>query len=143
MQRFRHSTTTVLVVLWVLCILSHASSAAPSGDVPLVDQKVRQLMQDRDYAEAVKAIEEASQAEETPKDCLAYLKGRALLLQKQYDEAVEAFRAVEAQFPKSPWARRARFAGALDLAAHDLWGKLRGEPVWRVWGLRSGSTRSR
>jgi len=24
---------------------------------------------------------------------------------------------------------------ALDLAAHDLWGKLRGEPVWRLWGL--------
>ena len=25
---------------------------------------------------------------------------------------------------------------ALDLAAHDLWGKLRGEPVWKLWGLR-------
>ena len=24
---------------------------------------------------------------------------------------------------------------ALDLAAHDLWGKLRGEPVWKLWGL--------
>jgi len=24
---------------------------------------------------------------------------------------------------------------ALDCAAHDLWGKLRGEPVWRLWGL--------
>jgi L-alanine-DL-glutamate epimerase-like enolase superfamily enzyme len=24
---------------------------------------------------------------------------------------------------------------ALDLAAHDLWGKLRGQPVWKLWGL--------
>ena len=26
---------------------------------------------------------------------------------------------------------------ALDLALHDLWGKLRGEPVWKLWGLRT------
>jgi L-Ala-D/L-Glu epimerase len=25
---------------------------------------------------------------------------------------------------------------ALDVAAHDLWGKLRGKPVWELWGLR-------
>jgi L-alanine-DL-glutamate epimerase-like enolase superfamily enzyme len=25
---------------------------------------------------------------------------------------------------------------ALDQAAHDLWGKLRGRPVWKLWGLR-------
>ena len=24
---------------------------------------------------------------------------------------------------------------ALDEAAHDLWGKLRGAPVWKLWGL--------
>ncbi len=24
---------------------------------------------------------------------------------------------------------------ALDTASHDLWGKLRGEPVWKLWGL--------
>ena len=24
---------------------------------------------------------------------------------------------------------------ALDIATHDLWGKLRGQPVWRLWGL--------
>ncbi len=30
-----------------------------------------------------------------------------------------------------------RFAqSALDCAAHDLWGKLRGEPVWKLWGER-------
>jgi L-Ala-D/L-Glu epimerase len=25
---------------------------------------------------------------------------------------------------------------AIDMAAHDLWGKMLGEPVWRAWGLR-------
>ena len=24
---------------------------------------------------------------------------------------------------------------ALDQAAHDLWGKLHGQPVWKLWGL--------
>ncbi len=28
---------------------------------------------------------------------------------------------------------------ALDLALHDLWGKLRGEPVWKLWGLDSAN----
>ncbi len=27
---------------------------------------------------------------------------------------------------------------ALDIAAHDLWGKLRGQPVWKLWGLSLG-----
>lgn len=44
--------------------------------------------------------------------------------------------------PTALWQRlddrlsRERFAQcALDLAAHDLWGKLRGQPVWKLWGL--------
>ena len=28
---------------------------------------------------------------------------------------------------------------ALDEAAHDLWGKLRGEPVWKLWGLATAA----
>ncbi len=28
---------------------------------------------------------------------------------------------------------------AVDEAAHDLWGKLRGAPVWRLWGLEPGN----
>ena len=35
-----------------------------------------------------------------------------------------------------PVLRDHRFAQcALDMAAHDLWGKLRGKPVWKLWGL--------
>jgi L-alanine-DL-glutamate epimerase-like enolase superfamily enzyme len=26
---------------------------------------------------------------------------------------------------------------AIDMAAHDLWGKLRGQPVWKLWGLNT------
>ncbi len=44
--------------------------------------------------------------------------------------------------PADLWERLApqltqnRFAQcALDQAAHDLWGKLRGAPVWKLWGL--------
>jgi L-alanine-DL-glutamate epimerase-like enolase superfamily enzyme len=29
---------------------------------------------------------------------------------------------------------------ALDQAAHDLWGKLRGQPVWKLWGLSAEKT---
>jgi len=33
-----------------------------------------------------------------------------------------------------------RFAQcALDMAAHDLWGKLRGQPVWKLWGLEAAN----
>ncbi len=28
---------------------------------------------------------------------------------------------------------------ALDMAAHDLWGKLRGQPVYRLWGLNTSA----
>ena len=29
---------------------------------------------------------------------------------------------------------------ALDQAAHDLWGKLRGQPTWKLWGLSADKT---
>lgn len=39
----------------------------------------------------------------------------------------------------APQLQSNRFAlCALDTAAHDLWGKLRGSPVWRLWGLQLG-----
>jgi len=35
-----------------------------------------------------------------------------------------------------PWLESSSFAQcALDIAAHDLWGKFRGAPVWKLWGL--------
>ncbi len=35
-----------------------------------------------------------------------------------------------------PWLGSCRFAQcALDTACHDLWGKVRQAPVWKLWGL--------
>jgi len=52
---------------------------------------------------------------------------------------IEAHRLAD---PTALWAdldgtlRSHRFAQcALDMAAHDLWGKLRGQPLWKLWGL--------
>jgi uncharacterized protein YfaS (alpha-2-macroglobulin family)/tetratricopeptide (TPR) repeat protein/type II secretory pathway component GspD/PulD (secretin) len=88
----------------------------PNPDGPLAPEKVRQAMQDANYAEAVKAIDEAAAAKDAPKDYLAYLKARAYELNKQYDQAVAAYEQVEKDFPKSEWARQARFGKALALA---------------------------
>jgi TolA-binding protein len=92
------------------------ASEQPWSGVPLVDAKVQQLMQDRDYPAAIAAIDEAIGAEGAPHDYLSYLKGRALYLDKQYDAAVEVFRQLEKQFPDSQWLRRARLAAAVALA---------------------------
>jgi len=36
-----------------------------------------------------------------------------------------------------PWLADEPFAlGALDEAAHDLWGQREGQPVWKLWGCR-------
>ncbi len=93
-----------------------AAAALISADAPPVPEKVQQLMQDRKYPEAIAAIDQAAKAKDAPVDYLSYLKGRALYLQKQYDQAAAAFDGIQEQFPESPWARRARFGKALALA---------------------------
>ena len=112
---------TSFLPAWVLCaVLIPAVAAAsepkpgdPSADVPLVNEKIRQLMQDRSYLEAVKAIEAAVQAKDAPADYLAYLKAWTLCLAKQYDVAITAYGRLEKEFPQSRWATRARFGTAL------------------------------
>ncbi len=94
----------------------NSKTTAPAE--PKVPEKIRTLMQDRDYAGAVTALDEAIKAlKETDKggDYLTYLKGRALHLQNKYDEAATAYDVVEKNFPKSTWARRARFGKAVSL----------------------------
>ncbi|MCR4414075.1 MAG: tetratricopeptide repeat protein, partial [Thermoguttaceae bacterium] len=92
------------------------SAEATAADSPLVAEKIRQAMQDRDYAAALKAIDEAMAAKDAPHDYLLWLKGRALHLAGQHDEAIAVFESVEKQFPTSPWVRRARFAKGATLA---------------------------
>ncbi len=58
------------------------------------------------------------------------------------DRVRQQLAAAELDDPASLWQRLGptleanSFAQcALDCAAHDLWGKLRGQPVWKLWGL--------
>ena len=100
------------------------SAEKVSADAPLVPDKIREAMQDRRYADAVKAIDEAAQAKDAPRDYLLYLKGRALHLDGKYDEAMAVFDQLAKEVPAGqagkpdlhPWARRARFAKAVSLA---------------------------
>ena len=91
--------------------VARSADRLPS-DAPAVSPKIRQLMQDRNYAEAVKAIDEAAAVKDAPSDYLTYLKGRALFLQNEWDRAIAVFDAMQKDFPKSDWLRRARFAKA-------------------------------
>jgi alpha-2-macroglobulin len=93
-----------------------AAAEKSSADAPLLSDKIREAMQDRRYADAVKAIDEAAKAKDAPRDYLTYLKGRALHLDGKYDAAIAIFDLHAKEFPKSPWARRARFAKAVSLA---------------------------
>lgn len=47
------------------------------------------------------------------------------------DTPEELWSAFAADFADAPFPQC-----ALDQAAHDLWGKLRGQPVWKLWGLK-------
>jgi len=91
-------------------------SATLYAATPKVPEQISQLMQDRKYAEAAAAIENAAKDKEADLDYLAYLKGRALHFQEKYDEAIAAYDTVSKDFPDSPWARRARFAKGLSHA---------------------------
>ncbi len=125
MKTYRWSLT-VLAFLSVLIRLALAAAAAPaapeektSADAPLVADIIREAMQDRRYADAVKAIDNAAgvrNVKDAPRDYLLYLKGRALHLDGKYDEAIAVFDQLGKELPKSPWARRARFAKAVSLA---------------------------
>jgi len=116
MKPSRFPLVVVLLTFAALASNTFSAEQPASSDTPLVADEIRQLMQDQDYAEAVKAIEKASEAEDAPIDYLAYLKGRALYLQQKYDPAIATFDELLRQFPQSPWARRARFGKALALA---------------------------
>ena len=52
------------------------------------------------------------------------------LLTKTIDNPESLWDALAPQFQAQPFA-----LCALDQAAHDLWGKLKGQPVYKLWGL--------
>ncbi len=93
-----------------------AEHVVSTADAPLVSSQIRELMQDRKYAEAVAAIDAAAKEKDAPHDYLVCLKGRALYLDKKYDEAVAVFQEFQKQFPESAWLHRAQFGEALAYA---------------------------
>ena len=74
-------------------------------------------MQDRNFADARKAIDEAAKAKDAPSDYLAYLRAWSLSLEKQHDQAIAALEKFEKDFPQSTWLRRGRFAKAQAMVA--------------------------
>ncbi len=105
-------------------VLAFLASLAPTVAVepPAVDAQVQQLMQAGDYAAAVAAIDQALQQEGAPAHYLAYLKGRAMAFDKQYDAAAAVLAGIGEQAPDSPWARKGRFAAAAALVAKGDFG---------------------
>ena len=101
MRAFWHAVLSLLILAGVSQVSRCAEPpwSGGAGDTPLVPEKVRQPMQDRDYAKAIQAIDEAAQAKEAPGDYLAYLRGWALYLSKEYDAAIAAFVRSEKEFP--------------------------------------------
>lgn len=57
-------------------------------------------------------------------------KVRGTLLARKMDSPDSLWDALAPQFREQPFA-----LCALDQAAHDLWGKLQGRPVYQLWGL--------
>lgn len=101
--------------------LSFLFGAEPSKDaarpavtsLPRLPDPVHDALQGGDFASAVKLIEALLAEEKTPNaDYLTYLKGRGLLESAKFEPAIETFKALEKQFPKSPWIARSRFGRA-------------------------------
>ena len=102
-------------LLFASLVISHSLStlaAAAETVAPQVPEGVKQLMQDRNYPEAIKAIDAAAKLKDAPLDYLGYLKARALHLAGKFDDAQLAYEKVEKEHTKSPWARQARFGKA-------------------------------
>ena len=55
---------------------------------------------------------------------------RPILESRSMDDPAALWQELQPQLAANTFARC-----ALDLAAHDLWGKLQGQPVWKLWGL--------
>ena len=107
---------------------------------------IRELMQDRKYAEAIKAIEAAATQKDAPVDYLTWLKGRALSLDGEVgrgDRRLRARREAVSQEPLGPPGavrRRCALAKKGDFRAAELIYRGRGG-VSAVDGPEAGDRR--
>jgi uncharacterized protein YfaS (alpha-2-macroglobulin family)/TolA-binding protein len=132
-RQFRHLAVYASgLALWTFSLPLHAAPpATPAGpaaadvkqapspfpsEAPPVPEALRRALQDRQYADALKAIDAAAADPKAAKDYLGYLKGQTLHLAQKYDDAVAAYEAVEKNFAASRWASRARVGRAVSLA---------------------------
>lgn len=86
---------------------------APAREIP---PQVRLLMQDRNYEQAIAALDEALREARADRAPLIYLKGRAQHFAGLYDAAIATFATLEREETGSPWSIRAQFARAVSLA---------------------------
>ncbi|MBI5773250.1 MAG: dipeptide epimerase [Verrucomicrobia bacterium] len=77
----------------------------------------------------------------------AYKKFTAPVMRADLEAARARIEAEQLDDPAALWDRLLPVLGhnrfalcALDEAAHDLWGKQRGAPVWKLWGLEQRGT---
>ena len=108
--------------------------------LPKIPPRIASLLEERNYADAIKAIDAALVAHDPTADYLSYLKGRALYAAGQYDAAIAEFDRFAKDYPKSGWARRARFGKAVALARkgefHDAEMIYRGEVTYLMSSAR-------
>ena len=103
-----------------------AASSPLKSDAPKIPVEIRDLLENRQYPQAIAAIDTAMKVKDAPRDYLEYLKARALHLQQKYDDAVAAYELLEKEFPKSVWAQRAKFGRAVSLARKGDFGSAEG-----------------
>ena len=68
-----------------------AAASPLKSDAPKIPVEIRDLLENRQYPQAIAAIDAAMKVKDAPRDYLEYLKARALHLQQKYDDAVAAY----------------------------------------------------
>lgn len=100
-----------------LLVMFTTSGAIPAAEPPpALPAAIKTLLQDRQYADAVKAIDAAAKDPKAARDFLGYWKGRAFHLAGKYDDAALAYLAVEKEYPKSDWASHSKLGRAVSMA---------------------------
>jgi uncharacterized protein YfaS (alpha-2-macroglobulin family) len=116
-------TSACLATLLLACITGsvvvHAQNDPKNGppqritSLPVIDAKIHDAMQSRDYDAAIAAIDnQLAKPTATDQDYLLYLKGVAQTEAQKYEEAIATFARIEQEYADGSWISRARFGRA-------------------------------